>query len=143
MYVLGETNLDRYKLHYRADGQLLDDVADGEPDPPASAGFMEFGIRPMRGTDRALFSEKSDDADGDEQQTAALITLVVWIKGLAVRERDEDGQPKGEPVPISRFSEENVRLVDDAILVRVVRRITRRMEDTYRGLGESEKPSAS
>ena len=138
MYVLGETNLDRYEIHYDGAGEILPEVP-GEPSatPEGSAGFILWVTRPLNSGDRHLFSEKADDEEGGTSDRDALVALTVSIEGLGVVEVG------GAHIAIVEVTEDNYDQIDAAIVARASRRITHRMKATFDSLSESEKPSDS
>ncbi len=137
MYVLGETNLERVRIHYSRTGEILPAVP-GAPEatPEGSDGMIVWTLRPLSGGDRHIFSSKSDDEPNEDADRDALIALTVSIEGLAVK-TDEGVQE------ITEATVENYDSIDAAILSRVMQRVTARMTKTYEDLGESGTPSDS
>ncbi len=126
MFVLGKTNLDRLEIYYGEDG------GPWPTDRPTedAAGVIEWYLRQLRGGDRHIFAQSDD---GLETQRAGVIALTDHIVGIQL----EDGTPL-ETLDGQAFDE-----MDGWIIGKVVRRITERMEETQRALGESETPSDS
>ena len=138
MYVLGETNLDQYRIHYNADGDILPEVpGDPKAEPEGSVGFILWKLRPMRSGDREMFESKPDDEDAATGDREGLIAMTASIEGLAVKNGD------GEHVTISELTEENYDSVDVVIVGRAIKRWAVRMKMMKDSLGESEPPSDS
>lgn len=138
MYVLGETNLDRYKIHYDGAGEILPEVpGDANATPEGSAGFILWVTRPLEGGDRHLFAGKADDEEDSNSDRDALVALTVSVEGLAAKNGD------GETIALDVVTDENYDHISAAILARAMKRITGRMKATHDALSESEKPSDS
>lgn len=126
MYVLGQTSLDLLEIYY-------DDGGGPWPaDKPVgdAAGCIRWFMRPLRGIDRQLFA-KSEDGDDTERQ--GMIQMTDHVEGLAAADGKE----------LTTITTDTFDQLDGWIIGLVMRRITARMEETQKVLGEYETPSDS